>query len=354
MLVRRGEIDENAGCDFDNTDMENHTNNGRQAYDVFNGDADGICALHQMRLAFPREAELITGAKRDIALLKRVPIGGANQVSVFDISLDTNVDALKALLENGCDIEYFDHHAAQHAFLHPYLQLHWDESPQVCSSLLVDKHLQGRFRTWAIAAAFGDNLEPVAQKLADDMSLSAQQSETLQTLGTVLNYNAYGETVADLHFAPDALYRAVHRYADPFDFVANAVEYKTLHEGYQVDAQKMQDLRPHWNAPCGAIFVLPHAAWARRISGIFANQLVAAADGRSFAIMTEQSGGDYVVSVRSGKPETHPAHRFCETFETGGGRKGAGGVNRLPAADVEHFAAKFFAYYGPSSAPHFA
>jgi hypothetical protein len=333
---------------------DNGMQNDRQAYDVFNGDADGICALHQMRLALPREAELITGAKRDIALLKRVPLGKAAQVSVFDISLDTNVDALKALLDDGYEVEYFDHHAAQHAFVHPHLHLYWDESPQVCSSLLVDKYLQGCFRTWAITAAFGDNLESVARKLAAEAGLSTQQSETLQTLGTVLNYNAYGETVADLHFAPDALYRAVHQYADPFEFVASASEYKTLHEGYQADAQKMQDLRPQWNAPCGAVFVLPHAAWARRISGIFANQLVAVADGRSFAIMTEQSNGDYVVSVRSGKPDTHPAHRFCETFETGGGRKGAGGVNRLPAADVEHFAAKFFAYFGPSSAPHFA
>jgi len=33
-------------------------------YDVFNGDADGICALHQLRLAEPREATLVTGVKR--------------------------------------------------------------------------------------------------------------------------------------------------------------------------------------------------------------------------------------------------------------------------------------------------
>ncbi len=39
-------------------------------YDVVNGDADGICALHQLRLADPRAARLISGVKRDIALLK--------------------------------------------------------------------------------------------------------------------------------------------------------------------------------------------------------------------------------------------------------------------------------------------
>ena len=35
-------------------------------FDVFNGDADGICALIQLRLAEPRDTTLITGVKRDI------------------------------------------------------------------------------------------------------------------------------------------------------------------------------------------------------------------------------------------------------------------------------------------------
>ena len=41
-------------------------------FDVFNGDADGICALHQLRLTYPVSATLITGAKRDIKLLEKV------------------------------------------------------------------------------------------------------------------------------------------------------------------------------------------------------------------------------------------------------------------------------------------
>ena len=41
-----------------------------RAIDVFNGDADGLCALHQLRLAEPlADAQLVTGVKRDIALL---------------------------------------------------------------------------------------------------------------------------------------------------------------------------------------------------------------------------------------------------------------------------------------------
>ena len=45
-------------------------------FDVFNGDADGLCALQQLRLAQPRETPLVTGVKRDIALLGRVRAPG--------------------------------------------------------------------------------------------------------------------------------------------------------------------------------------------------------------------------------------------------------------------------------------
>ena len=65
-------------------------------FDVFNGDADGLCALHQWRLAHPAESTLVTGVKRDIALLERVPAQPGDEVSVLDISLDRNRAALIA------------------------------------------------------------------------------------------------------------------------------------------------------------------------------------------------------------------------------------------------------------------
>mgnify|MGYP007000196212 len=46
--------------------------NNTTYWDVFNGDADGICALLQLRLAQPKNSQLVTGIKRDIELLDRV------------------------------------------------------------------------------------------------------------------------------------------------------------------------------------------------------------------------------------------------------------------------------------------
>jgi len=68
-------------------------------YDVFNGDADGLCALQQLRLAEPKESRLITGIKRDIKLLSRVDAADGDSVTVLDISLDKNREALQALLK---------------------------------------------------------------------------------------------------------------------------------------------------------------------------------------------------------------------------------------------------------------
>jgi hypothetical protein len=44
-------------------------------YDVFNGDTDGIFGWHQLRLAHPRDATLVTGVKRDVGLVGRVEAG---------------------------------------------------------------------------------------------------------------------------------------------------------------------------------------------------------------------------------------------------------------------------------------
>lgn len=204
-------------------------------FDVFNGDADGICALHQLRLAQPVESTLVTGVKRDISLLKRVEAGGGDQVTVLDIALSKNLDALKKLLEQGAEVSYFDHHIPGDIPTHPHFTASIDTSSAICTSLLVDRHLSGQFRIWAVTAAFGDNLHDAARHAAEPLGLSKQQLMQLRELGECLNYNAYGESVADLYFAPDALFRLLHRHADPFSFIHNEPAFQTLKTGYAED-----------------------------------------------------------------------------------------------------------------------
>ena len=74
-------------------------------FDVFNGDADGICALTQLRLSEPRSATLVTGVKRDINLLKKVTSSDGDRVTVLDVSMDKNHDDLQIYaIHNGVQI----------------------------------------------------------------------------------------------------------------------------------------------------------------------------------------------------------------------------------------------------------
>ncbi|HSN22522.1 MAG TPA: acetyltransferase, partial [Usitatibacter sp.] len=180
-------------------------------FDVFNGDADGICALHQLRLADPLDSELFTGLKRDIELVAAVPAAAGDLVTVLDVSLDRNRAALMALLGRGANVQWFDHHYAGEIPRHPGLKAAIDPARGTCTSAIVDRHLGGRFRPWAVVGAFGDNLPATARSLAEPLALDAKRLADLQELGASLNYNAYGASPADVLVAPRSLYGIVSR-----------------------------------------------------------------------------------------------------------------------------------------------
>jgi hypothetical protein len=316
-------------------------------YDVFNGDADGICALHQLRLAYPVDSQLITGVKRDITLLERVVAKPGDKITVLDISLDKNRAALLALLEKGARVVYFDHHFPGDIPAHPGFEVHIDRAPDVCTSLLVDRFLQGRYRIWAVVGAFGDNLHAAARRAAEPLQLSADQLDALQSLGVCLNYNGYGETLADLHFPPDELYRLLHCHADPFAFIAGEPAFHQLQQGYAEDMAKAEELQPEMATEACALYILPDAPWSRRVSGSLGNRLAQSWPNRAHAILTRRSAG-YTVSVRAPLAAPTGADELCRRFDSGGGRKAAAGINCLPEAKVEEFVAQFRAAWGSS------
>ncbi|MEN6630667.1 MAG: acetyltransferase, partial [Sulfuricella sp.] len=260
-------------------------------YDVFNGDADGICALHQLRMAHPADSRLVTGVKRDITLLDRVMAKPGDEITVLDISLDSNRAALLAVLEQGARVEYFDHHFPGEIPQNPAFTAHIDRTPDICTSLLVNRHLQNRHRIWAVVGAFGDNLRQSALNAAAPLALNAGQLTELQSLGECLNYNAYGETVADLHFPPDELYRQVHRYADPFAFINEEPAFRRLQQGYAEDLAEAEALTPEFATENCALYFLPDQAWSRRVSGSFGNRLAQAWPKRAHALLTRSSDG---------------------------------------------------------------
>jgi hypothetical protein len=315
------------------------------AFDVFNGDADGLCALQQLRLSQPIDSILITGVKRDISLLKKVKAAVGDVVTVLDISLDKNRESLISLLESGAQVSYFDHHFAGDIPVHPSLQMHIDLGTETCTSAMVNDFLNGHSRSWAVVGAFGDNLTSVAQRLAEPLGLAADRLASLRQLGECLNYNAYGETVQDLYFHPAELSQRMRPHADPIAFIHDDSIFTTLRTGYAEDMAKAKALQPERETAGGAVYFLPDAMWSRRVSGVFSNQLASDHPRRAHAILSHNSVNGYTVSVRAPLVNMSGADDLCRQFATGGGRKGAAGINNLPEEALTRFFTQFTSAY---------
>ncbi len=314
-------------------------------FDAFNGDADGICALHQMRLAEPAQSTLITGVKRDIGLLKKIDAQAGDSILALDIAVEKNAAPLAALLDKGVKVRWFDHHNPGELPVHPNFQATIDTTADVCTSLLVDRFLAGKHRIWAVTAAFGDNLHDAARRAAEPLGLSSEQLDQLRALGECLNYNGYGESLEDLHFHPADLYRSLSAYTDPFAFIQESPQFQTLSQGYAADMARAAAVQPSEARASGAAFILPDAAWARRVSGVYANDLATAYPNRAHALLTRSPKGHFVVSVRAPLADKRGADELCQRFATGGGRKAAAGINVLPETGIPDFIAAFFAAY---------
>lgn len=314
-------------------------------FDVANGDADGLCALHQLRLANPVNAVLVTGVKRDIALLERVKAQAGDVVTVLDISLERNRAALMRLLDAGVRVRYFDHHFSGEVPAHRGLEAYIDTRGETCTSMLVDAQLGGRHRAWAVVAAFGDNLADAARQLAQPLKLSGTQLEALSDLGDSINYNAYGETIADLRVPPAELYRLMKPYADPLQFLAREAVFENLRKGWREDMNRALAIRPMADSAHTELYELPDQTWSRRVIGAFANHLALSRPGRAFAVLAPNSRGGYVVSVRA--PRGHPrgAAELCRQYLTGGGRRDAAGIDDLPEAELPGFIVRFESYF---------
>jgi hypothetical protein len=315
-------------------------------YDIFNGDADGIIALLQLRLSQPIESELVTGVKRDIELLSKInPVEG-DSLTVLDISMEKNIHSLKKALDIGAHVAYFDHHRCGEIPGHENLQAQVDLDPNTCTALLVDKELNGQFHLWAITAAYGDNLIKPADELANKAGLSKEQSEQLKEFGTLINYNGYGSEVSDLHYHPAKLYQALLIYSSPFEAIddLNSPFYQ-LRDAYNHDMQKALSIEPRHSDSLFALFELPDELWSKRISGVFGNLLANKNPDSAHGVLTLNNDKTYTVSLRAPLNNKQGAGDICSQFTTGGGRAAAAGINALPASKVNDFIEAVENYY---------
>ena len=314
--------------------------------DIFNGDADGICALTQLRNAVPAVSKLVTGVKRDIQLMDQIEANAGDSITVLDVSLDKNRDGLNAALKAGANVFYCDHHYAGDIPKSDQLTTLINTAADVCTSLLINGHLKGRYVEWAITGAFGDNLKDSARRLAQPLGLSEQLLNRLESLGIYINYNGYGSNLEDLHFTPEDLYRQVSPYSSPFDFMnENRQSFEKLENGYRSDMASAANLSAEFVTASVAAFILPDQPWSRRVSGVYSNDLANATPDRAHAVLTEKTNGNYLISVRAPLENKIGADELCRSIPTGGGRAAAAGINDLPADQLNQFIDQFSEFY---------
>lgn len=315
-------------------------------YDIFNGDADGIISLLQLRLAQPREATLVTGVKRDIKLVEKVSARACDQLTVLDISMEKNIHGIEKALSVGANVFYADHHRAGAVPTSELLEAHVDLDANTCTALIVDKILGGQFHAWAITAAYGDNLIARAHELAISAGFDETQRAFMQELGTLINYNGYGATIDDLHFHPAELYKLLLVYASPFDALEDKTSpYFALKDAYEADLGQVLSIEPEYNSELLTVFELPDSAASRRISGVFGNLLTNQSPNKAHAVLTRNQDKSFTVSLRAPLNQKQGAGDICAQFDTGGGRAAAAGINALLESDLTAFIKAVEVYY---------
>ena len=311
------------------------------AYDVFNGDADGICALQQLRLHTPKKSVLVSGLKRDIDLLSRIEADAGDDITVLDISMEKNRAALDGVLEAGANVFYADHHYAGDIPEHENLSALIDVAADTCTSLIVNQYLENAQAKWAIVGAFGDNLDSTAADLGRSIGLNDEDLTELHQLGICLNYNGYGFELEDLMYHPAELFKMLHEFEDPREFLENNQGYKVLLKQYQADMHLSENINPESTSSSGAVYMLPNESWAKRVVGVMGNDLAKQHPDRAHALLIDMGDGGYRVSVRAPYTRKQGADDLCRQFESGGGRKAAAGINHLAYNLLPKFLDKF-------------
>jgi hypothetical protein len=317
---------------------------------VFNGDADGLIGQHILGLEEGAPDLRLTGPKRDIELLRKLPPLRGGRISAMDISLRRNLEALKVLLANShAHVTWYDHHDPGEPFSHPDLVLHINQAPETCTAVIVNAAHGHRQPLWAAMAAFGDNLPATASALASTGGASAHEAVLLRRVGVLLNYNAYGEKGDDMLFDPADLAARMAPFRNALDFCWEESILGPLAAQFESDRDRFQALLPLASAPGASAYLVPDEPFARRYGATWANERVLENPGEALAVIHPAEDGTYKISIRAPRDagaSVRSASDLAKEFPTGGGRKLAAGIDALPADQLQRFTDRFCGFFG--------
>jgi len=96
-----------------------------------------------------------------------------------------------------------------------------------------------------------------------------------------------------------------------------------------------------FDCPHAAAYQIPKATWARRVRGVFGNDLA----NRAQAAITKLSDGNVLVSVYAALNNKRGADEACRQFATAGGHAATARINQLPEEKPNHFINTFSDFY---------
>jgi hypothetical protein len=275
--------------------------------DVFNGDADGLFAAHQLRLAEPgpdpAAGAVVTGLKREIACSNRIDVPAGRRDATARAS--TSRSAATAPRSSACSRRARPCAGSTTTMpatcpRHPRLRAHIDTAPETCTSLIVDRELRGAIGAgqWPRPSATTSAPSPTrsAADAGADRGRTGAAARTRRG-GQLQRLRRDARRRADrAGGAVCAAGRVMPIRSTSFATTRSSPNWP---RAGAADLAGAVQLRPWRQCGGGAVFVLPDEGWSRRVLGSFRQPAGRAFVDSAFAVLKARAEGGYLASVRA-------------------------------------------------------
>ncbi len=273
---------------------------GARAFDICAGDADALCAVLQWRLHEPKVAQMVSGPLCVTDSLGNFPVFPGDELLVCNVPIQVSRTPVTQTPARHATVQYLDCRGPASLLWHLQAKGTIPTSAKVCSSLLVNHLLQGKFRGWALVGAYGSAVQFDSEAQALAPGCSAGERKRLQQLGEAISYNAGVLHPRYVYMEPAHLYAQLARYDDPLDFLQAEPVAAELDGVFQSDLQKALAWKPYWKDAHATVYVLPDEGWAYRVARQLKSRLAVLNPGRAIAVLSPAGSGSVRVAVQSG------------------------------------------------------
>jgi hypothetical protein len=313
-----------------------------KSVDICIGDANGLCSLLQWRLHQPKQSSTLALLGRESRLDGLIQASPGDDVLLCDIPMQANRSTLMQLLDSGAQIQYLSHQIGEESLWHPQLQYIEDAPQDSCTSLMVDRILDGKYRQWALVGAYGKRCNASADKLASSVGLPAHERARLRELGELINYNACSVDGQNACIPPVDLYSLMSGYQQAMDFLQSESVASELESVRREDLERAEQIAPYWQDAHASVYVLPDTPWAHRVAGGLGTHLSANEPTRAHAFLRPAANGCFMTRVHAARNNPNGGLTFTDAQADDDCQR-AWVIEHLPDQEIDHFISAFSA-----------